>query len=669
MLEFFNSSTLFFNRKKVIYIDKIILFNEGTSKVDLIANTNPIAILDDKALDCVIKLNIDSNHMMYLTLDVNLLGDLVNKIPKNGIIKTNAQNEDEYWVIVGIDENLDTVELTCRHWVTETIRSMFIVDVKPRNLNGQATLDHCKSNSEEFKKNKQYTLDLEIESNLSETKSTNIFHKSFYNSVSDLQELWDCEIKKDKFKLSLMDYVGSKTPKYTVEYGKNLISNENQTDINLTIGILAKGFDKLYADNIVYSPKLADNPNILGETISKEYKVRVREEGKDEEEGYIYFDTQAEAKLELERLAMLEFTVNKVDEPIITFNTEFLDLSTVEEHKNDAKVWLNIGDKVATKIPKFNIDIETRIVAMEIDVLLDEVINITLSNNDIKDLKQPTITSISREVKQLPTNNDVLQIAKSESYATVMNGFGGYVHYAPNYTAWMDTDNPKTAKNCLIANNKGWFFSKNGVNPQDDEVTMIADVNGNFSASVLNTGILNANLIKAGILKSFNGTSWINMEDGAFSYGNGSLKYDQNGLSLNDGAVLINKDGIEVTFNNNQGKAKMGKDGFYWQKDSLSKSYHSLTYKGEIFTSPDVQVGNLITLPKEFRGKDFEVIVSPKNVKRDGEYVLYWLNCYYSGKNTSNGTFKVHGNADWRSSTDGTLAGSTGITVTYVVLA
>lgn len=136
-----------------------------------------------------------------------------------------------------------------------------------------------------------------------------------------------------------------------------------------------------------------------------------------------------------------------------------------------------------------------------------------------------------------------------------------------------------------------------------------------------------------------------------------------------DGAVVINKDGIEVTFNNNQGKAKMGKDGFYWQKDSLSKAYHSLTYKGEIFTSPDVQVGNLVTLPEEFRGKDFEVIVSPKNVKREGAYTLYWLNCYYSGRNPSNGTFKVHGNADWRSSADGSLAGSTGITVTYVVLA
>ena len=113
----------------------------------------------------------------------------------------------------------------------------------------------------------------------------------------------------------------------------------------------------------------------------------------------------------------------------------------------------------------------------------------------------------------------------------------------------------------------------------------------------------------------------------------------------------------------------MGKDGFYWQKDSVSKAYHSLTYKGELTTNPNVQVGNLITLPEEFKGKDFEVIVSPKNVKRDGEYVLYWLNCYYTERNTSNGTFKVHGNADWRNSTNGSLSGSTGITVTYVVLA
>lgn len=498
-------------------IEKLILFKAETSKADLNNNKNFISVLDDNVLSSKAKYTIDSGHMLYITLDVDLLGNLVNNIPEHGVIKTYAQNKNDYWNIVNIDKNLDTVELTCRHWCTETMLSMFIVDSKPRNLSGLAMLDWLKTNSEQYKQGKQFALDLEVGSNLSELKSMNAWHDNFYNIISDLQELYGCEIKKEGFKVELVDYVGSKTPKYKIEYGKNLISNESQEDFNITIGVLAKGYDKLYADNIIYSGKLKDNPNMRGQIVEKEYSIRVREEGKEDEDGYTYFDTEEEAKAELERLAELEFTENHIDEPLITFDTEILELSTVEEHKNDAKVWLSIGDKVATYIPKFNIDIETRIIEMEVDMLTGEITGITLSNNDIKDLKPPTLNSIKQEITKLPSVEDVIITAKNESLNTVMNGFGGYSHYHQNYTAWTDSKDIKQARQGLLANKNGWFFFRNGINIETgeaDDVTMIADINGNFSADVINVGTLNADLIKAGILKSVNGESWINMSTG-----------------------------------------------------------------------------------------------------------------------------------------------------------
>ena len=498
-------------------IEKLILFKAETSKADLNNNKNFISVLDDNVLSSKAKYTIDSGHMLYITLDVDLLGNLVNNIPEHGVIKTYAQNKNDYWNIVNIDKNLDTVELTCRHWCTETMLSMFIVDSKPRNLSGLAMLDCLKTNSEQYKQGKQFALDLEVGSNLSELKSMNAWHDNFYNIISDLQELYGCEIKKEGFKVELVDYVGSKTPKYKIEYGKNLISNESQEDFNITIGVLAKGYDKLYADNIIYSGKLKDNPNMRGQIVEKEYSIRVREEGKEDEDGYTYFDTEEEAKAELERLAELEFTENHIDEPLITFDTEILELSTVEEHKNDAKVWLSIGDKVATYIPKFNIDIETRIIEMEVDMLTGEITGITLSNNDIKDLKPPTLNSIKQEITKLPSVEDVIITAKNESLNTVMNGFGGYSHYHQNYTAWTDSKDIKQARQGLLANKNGWFFFRNGINIETgeaDDVTMIADINGNFSADVINVGTLNADLIKAGILKSVNGESWINMSTG-----------------------------------------------------------------------------------------------------------------------------------------------------------
>ena len=60
-----------------------------------------------------------------------------------------------------------------------------------------------------------------------------------------------------------------------------------------------------------------------------------------------------------------------------------------------------------------------------------------------------------------------------------------------------------------------------------DEWIWRTAINSNaISATEINTGTLNANLIKAGVLESFNGKSWIDMEDGSFSFANGRIVYN-----------------------------------------------------------------------------------------------------------------------------------------------
>lgn len=389
-------------------IDKIILFNKETSKADLIGNRNVVTSLDGYSLDGKIKYNIDSNHMLYLTLDVDLLGNLVNSIPQKGIIKTYANNREDYWIILNIDKDLDSVELSCRHIVTEYMLSTFINDSKPRLLNCNDMLNHLRVNSETYLEGKQFTLDLETYSNLNfkDYKNKNIWRSNFYDTVKDLQELFGGEIRKQGFEIGIVNFVGSKTPVYSIEYGKNLISNTSEEELDITIGVMPKGYDKLYTNNIIYSSKVEENPNILGRIVELEYPIRLieyDEEGnaQEKEEGYIYYDNEEEAKKELERLAGLEFTVNYLDEPKVTFDTTFLDLSLVEECKNQEKVYLSIGDTVSTSIPKFNININTRIVEIEVDILADEITNVTLSNNPIGDLKPPTLNSISKEIVKL----------------------------------------------------------------------------------------------------------------------------------------------------------------------------------------------------------------------------------------------------------------------------
>lgn len=518
---------------------RIFLFPSGASKIDIIGNNGYIAILDDVCLEDRITLSADSNHILELTIDSKNGIDIINKLAEKQIIKIKSQGKFRYFTIIDIGNDLDEVVVLCRDWTIEAQRSMYILDSKPRDLDSLSMMDHLKNQTEEYKMDKNYARDLEVGGNIADKISTNIWHDNFYNATNDLMELYGAECKREGFKVELVDYVGSKDIRYKVEYGINLEENISSSNFDFTIGVLAKGYDKLYADNIIYSGKLTENPNLMGETQEIEYPIRVREEGKEDEEGYTYFDTEEEAKAELERLASEEFTVNHVDQPLIEHTTKFLDLSLTEEYKDEVKTYLGIGDKVNTIIPQFNLNIETRVVEM---VIVNDVIeDITLSNNDIKDLKPPTLNSIKQEITKLPSVEDVIITAKNESFNTVMGGFGGYAHYHPNYTAWTDSKDIKQARQGLLANKNGWFFFRNGINIETgeaDDVTMIADINGNFSADVINVGTLNADLIKAGILKSVNGESWINMETGDAQL-TGTVK-SQNGdqfVSMDSGGI------------------------------------------------------------------------------------------------------------------------------------
>lgn len=504
---------------------RIRLFPSGTSKNDILKNKGCIAILDDYILQDKVVKSATSWHTLEIPLDSEKSKDIVNIIKEKQTIKINTLGKDDIYVIEYKTTSLDEIVLQCIHWTVASQRSSYIKDSKPRELGSHEMLDHLKKQSEQYLIGSNYARDLEVGGNIIDKVSTNIWHDNFYNATVSLMELYGAECKREGFKVELVDYVGSKDVKYTVEYGVNLLENSSYEDYNFVLGVHAKGYDKLYADNIVYSGRLKDNPNLMGEIKEIEYNIRVREEGKnseDDEEGWIYFNNEEDAKAELERLAGEEFTVNHIDQPIIEYTTKFLDLSSTEEFKDNAKAWLEIGDKVATIIPQYNLNVETRVVEMVI--VNDEIEDITLSNNDIKNLIPPTLNSIKQEVEKLPSIDEVIGIAKKESLSIVMNGFGGFAHYHPNYTAWTDKKTIKEAKVGLLANMNGWFFFRNGINIETGEandVTMIADINGNFSASVINTGELNAGLIRVGVITSANGTIKISIDDDYLEVGHG----------------------------------------------------------------------------------------------------------------------------------------------------
>lgn len=518
-------------------IEKLVLFKAETSKADLINNTEDriIAVLDDMALSAVINYNLDSNHTITVELDSDKAEVIINKIGFKQIIKAKTLEDDyEYFIITGLDKVLDdTISITAVHWLTEITSKLFCDDLKPRGLNANLMLKHIVEGSEEYKNNIQYAKDIETSGNIDTLVNCNLWQTSLGDYLEDLQELYgNCEVRKKGFTLSLMDYVGSRTPRYTVNYGENLISSTTSEEYILVKGILPKGYDGIRG-GIVYSDKISS-----GITKVIEYPVRLREEGEEDEEGYTYYDTLEECQKALEDLAREEFEVNKLDEIVITYDIEFLDLAIVYTSDVTERAYLTVGDVVNTRIAKYNIDINTRVVEMNYDVLAEEIEDVTLSNADIGSLKVPTLNSVSKEVENKPDVNEVISITKLESTNILNAGMkNSYVVVRKNEILVMDSPEIDNAVNV-------WRWNKNGLMHSN------SGYNGIYTMGMRYDGIIFADLIKAGILKSLNDKTWINMEDGSFNFAD-ALKLVDGKLvfSHTNGSegITIDKGGFKVT--------------------------------------------------------------------------------------------------------------------------
>lgn len=152
---------------------------------------------------------------------------------------------------------------------------------------------------------------------------------------------------------------------------------------------------------------------------------------------------------------------------------------------------------------------------------------------------QSQIVQVQQQINNPNSNFQQIQQSKIDNATNWLTGADGYVIAVKDDNGtwkeilFLDTPSAETAKNVLRINTNGIGFSTNGVNgPYRNAWT----IDGNLVADFITTGVLTANLIKAGILQSLNGASSINMETGeAKLTGNGTF----GSIKIGDGAGNI----------------------------------------------------------------------------------------------------------------------------------
>lgn len=522
----------------------MICIFKNTAKKKQLIETNGEYILDNICTYGIITEGL--NDEFTLEIDFEILApvkkELYDLITEEGILKVEDEYGDEFFVISEIYKTSDSIRAIARQITIAETLDLFLEDVRPEKQNGAGALTHIFSNT-------TCTHEIVVNSDIQTISTAYYNRKTVYEALHDsdmaFQERWGGEVYRRQFNLHINNKVGSYRG-VKIKSNKNLTGfEENTTKDTVCTRIYPKGFN-----GITIEEKYIDSENIgmYKRPISRAYTfedVKVRDEntGEDEE----VFETLEEAQEELKKRSKALFEEDKVDFIKAYYTINHVDLRSTEEYKNYSATEMTcIGDEVDVEEETLGIDIRTRVVKRKYNILTKEREETELSNVGLK--RVITLPDLEKEFEKIPSTESFLEAAKEIATGLINAGIkNSHVVVRKNEILIMDTDDINTAQ-------KVWRFNVNGLGYSSTgyygEFGLAMTMDGSIVADFINVGILNANLIKAGVIKSLNEKTWINMEDGSFNLAD-ALKFIDGKLSLihtnGTEGITLDKGGIKIT--------------------------------------------------------------------------------------------------------------------------
>jgi len=580
---------------------------DGKSTREEVLTTNGNYIIDDLIISDKITegLNDKFDYQCTVIVDKEKSSELYNLFIEGSIIRVSDEFGDEVFRICNVRKNKRDIEIYARQITISDTLTLWLEDVRPTTQSGTSAIQYIFNGA----KGKNEII---ATSNITKVNTAYYMYMNVYKALFDndnsFLERWGGEIYRNKYNLAINNRVGQDKD-IVIQSKKNLTGFEIKTNIDsLCTIIYPVGFDGIKANRII-SPFAGNYPREFFKEIKYE-DVKLKTEN--DPDGY---NTLAEAQTELKRRAELEFSKNHIDIITAEYNINFVELYKTEEYKNYGLIeYVGIGDTITVKEDTYNTDIRVRVVEREYSPKLDKRLSTKLSNKDIK-LTPPTISQIVAELD----NAQKKGVNGLGDYINALMNSGikdSYVVAKQNEILIMDSKDVNTAINVVRLNRNGLGFSQNGYYGYYEYGFTI---DGKINASLISTGILDANLIRTGTLSSIDGKT-------NFDIGNGNIS-----SKLYDGSEVV----ISPS------------DGFYNKFGSSKNEYHHLSYTGTIISKPGEIVK--IQLPDEFKNKYFVVhptLTQPSNTGGGNVYVLmnnYWINFHNDSDyiNYSKGTFEM----------------------------
>lgn len=293
-----------------------------------------------------------------------------------------------------------------------------------------------------------------------------------------------------------------------IKYGKNLTAFEQEENITNTYTHVHPFWLSADETNLVQLPeKIVPAQGSFNHTRTKIVDFSLD------------FD-EAPTEEQLRAATEAYIALNDIGKPAISLTVSYAPLEQTIEYKHLALLErVNLCDEVTVLFPALGVESTAKAIKIRYDVIADRVLSVTLG-----DSKKSIVDSINQQGKDLAAKADSATIGNAITNITdtLLGAKGGSVRLLDTdsdgkfdtlYIA--DHEDPLQAVKVWRFNYLGWGSSSNGYS---GPFTMGATLDSGFVADFITAGVLNADLIKAGVIKSKDGQAFaLDVESGTIS--------------------------------------------------------------------------------------------------------------------------------------------------------
>lgn len=481
-----------------------ILYKESATDF----STFGIGVLAD-TISCLV--TEERNGAYELTLKYPLNGPLYNEIKKERIIKAkpNDLSDPQAFRIYRITIPINGIITVYAQHISYDLINIGVLPFSVVNVKPQQAIDMVLKNTV-IPHNFTYRTDYDTEKDF-EVKKPQSVRACLGGTYGSLVNKWGGEFEWDNFKIIHHKGRGSNKG-VVIEYSKNLTKLDHDSNISevytdiLPYVVISKGDG---TDEVVTLSE--QTLPITSALINRKTLI------KDMTDSFDEGDEITESTLREKTQKYIEDNPLGVENPTITISFEPLwkqsEYSALLER-------VSLCDTVTVKHTQIGVSIKTKVIKTTYNTLLEKYTSITLGNarsnfiDQVHDVESK-IDSTKMAVDRFPS---LLNYAVSNATKLITGNSGGYVvlHSAakdgkPYELLIMDKPNLNDAVKVWRWNVSGLGYSKNGYNgPYETAITS----DGQIVADFITSGSLVANIIKAGIISSADGSSYWNIDTG-----------------------------------------------------------------------------------------------------------------------------------------------------------